>query len=55
MDEMPEIPEVTRQQIINNYNAEGIEWLQQQLKEKDPEFYAKGEMKKPSTYDAGMR
>ena len=47
MDEMPEIPETTRQQIIDSYNENGIEWLQQQLKEKDPEFYAKGEMKNP--------
>lgn len=47
MDEMPEIPEATRQQIIDSYNEKGIEWLQQQLKEKDPEFYANGEMKNP--------
>ena len=47
MDEMPEIPEATRQQIIENFNTKGIEWLQQQLKEKDPEFYEKGEIKNP--------
>jgi len=47
MDEMPEIPEETRQQIIDSYTENGIEWLQQQLKEKDTKFYVKGEMKNP--------
>jgi tRNA dimethylallyltransferase len=47
MDEMPEIPKAIRQQIIENFNEKGIEWLQQQLQDKDPEFYAKGEIKNP--------
>jgi tRNA dimethylallyltransferase len=47
MDEMPEVPEAIRQTIIENYELKGIEWLQQQLKENDPEFYAKGEIKNP--------
>ncbi len=47
MDEMPEIAEPIRQQIINNYEQKGIEWLQEQLKNKDPEYYATGEMKNP--------
>ena len=44
---MPEIAEPIRQQIINNYEQKGIEWLQEQLKNKDPEYYATGEMKNP--------
>jgi tRNA dimethylallyltransferase len=47
MDEMPEIAEPIRQHIINTYEQKGIEWLQEQLKNKDPEFYASGEMKNP--------
>jgi tRNA dimethylallyltransferase len=47
MDEMPEVPEAIRQAIIENFESKGIEWLQQQLKENDPEFYAKGEIKNP--------
>jgi tRNA dimethylallyltransferase len=47
MDEMPEVPEVIRQNIISNYEEKGIEWLQQQLKEKDETFYEKGEIKNP--------
>ena len=47
MDEMPQIAESIRQLIIKNYQAKGIEWLQEQLKSKDPEFYATGEIKNP--------
>jgi tRNA dimethylallyltransferase len=47
MDEMPEVPEAIRKAIIENYETNGIDWLQQQLKENDPEFYAKGEIKNP--------
>ena len=47
MDPMPEVPEDTRRSIIKNYEQKGIEWLQGQLKEKDPQFFSKGEMKNP--------
>lgn len=47
MDEMPEVPEEIRQNIMTNYEANGIGWLQEQLKDKDPAFYAKGEIKNP--------
>jgi tRNA dimethylallyltransferase len=47
MDEMPDVQEAIRQTIIENYELKGIEWLQEQLKENDPEFYAKGEIKNP--------
>jgi tRNA dimethylallyltransferase len=47
MDEMPEVPDAIRQHVIKNYEANGIEWLQEQIKEKDAEFYATGEIKNP--------
>ena len=47
MDEMPEVPMQVRENIIANYELKGIEWLQEQVKEKDPLFYAKGEIKNP--------
>lgn len=47
MDEMPEVPEEIRENIITNYEVNGIEWLQQQIEQKDPEFYKKGEIKNP--------
>jgi tRNA dimethylallyltransferase len=47
MDEMPEAPEEIRNTIIENYEKKGIKWLQQKLKENDPEFFRKGEMQNP--------
>lgn len=47
MDAMPEVPEEIREKIIKNYEANGIDWLQQQVKEKDPVYYAIGEIKNP--------
>jgi len=47
MDEVPEVDASIRSSVINNYNSNGIEWLQQQLQENDPLFFAKGEMQNP--------
>jgi tRNA dimethylallyltransferase len=47
LDRIPEIEPGIRDQVIEQYNTKGIGWLQQQLKEKDPEFYAKGEIQNP--------
>lgn len=47
LDEIPEIPQQTRNTIIQNYEANGIEWLQNELKNKDPLFFAEGEIQNP--------
>lgn len=47
LDEMPEIPEAIRQTIINNYKSKGINWLQEELNNKDILFSAEGEMQNP--------
>lgn len=47
MDLIPDIEPSIRKKIIDNYEAKGIGWLQDQLKEKDPGYYAAGEMKNP--------
>lgn len=39
LDFIPEIPAGIRQSIIHSYQENGIGWLQQQVKEKDPEFW----------------
>lgn len=46
-DAIPEIEPLIRQEICDNYEKNGISWLQNQLKEKDPAFYHSGEMKNP--------
>lgn len=47
LDEIPEIPQPIRNAIINNYAANGIKWLQNELQNKDPLFAAQGEMQNP--------
>lgn len=47
MDAIPEVPEAIRNSIIEDYNKLGLEWLQQQVAEADPQFYATGEIKNP--------
>jgi tRNA dimethylallyltransferase len=47
LDEVPAVPPEVRAYIAAQYEANGIEWLQQQLREKDPDFFEAGEMKNP--------
>ena len=44
---IPDIDTSIRQQIIDNYEKNGLSWLQDQLLEKDPAFYQSGEIKNP--------
>lgn len=47
LDNIPAVPAAIREEVVQQYEERGIEWLQDQLKEKDPLFYEKGEMKNP--------
>ena len=47
LDEIPAIKEEVRQTIETNYNNGGIEWLQQQVKKQDPDYFIRGEMQNP--------
>jgi len=47
MDEVPEVEDAVRQNIISNYNTNGIGWLQEQLQQNDPEYFLKGEVQNP--------
>lgn len=47
MDEIPEVPGVIRNEIANQYQQNGMEWLQQEVADLDPEFYKVGEIKNP--------
>lgn len=38
-DEMPPIPEGVREAIIHDYQAKGLPWLQQKVKELDPGYF----------------
>jgi tRNA dimethylallyltransferase len=47
IDEIPEVPEVIRKEVISAYEQYGLSWLQEQIKIFDPEFYAVGEIQNP--------
>lgn len=39
LDDIPDIPEKMREELIANYNNFGLEWLQDRMKELDPGYY----------------
>jgi tRNA dimethylallyltransferase len=47
MDAIPAVDENLRNELQQNYQQNGIEWLQQQLQQYDPLFAEKGEMQNP--------
>ncbi len=47
MDVIPAVDETIRKQLQDNYQQQGIEWLQQQLQIHDPLFATEGEMQNP--------
>ena len=47
LDEIPNVPNETRKEIISNYERNGLDWLQKQVQEKDPRFYMSGEIQNP--------
>ncbi len=47
LDEMPAIDLSVRKKIQSHYDEEGIDWLQAEIKNHDPEFYQSGEIQNP--------
>jgi tRNA dimethylallyltransferase len=47
MDEIPEVPEVIRNEISKQYKLNGLEWLQLEVQKFDPKFYSVTEVKNP--------
>ncbi len=46
-DEMPEIPEGTRESIIEEYKQKGLTWLQEKVRKVDPQFFNTMDIKNP--------
>ncbi len=44
---MPVIPAEIRNNIIQQYEAKGLSWLQDEIKTHDPVYYATGEIQNP--------
>lgn len=47
LDMIPAVDPAIREQIIINYNSKGLAWLQEQVQQKDPAYYASGEIQNP--------
>jgi tRNA dimethylallyltransferase len=47
LDKIPPVPAAVRQEIKSNYESRGLDWIQEQLVEKDPLFYKQGEILNP--------
>jgi tRNA dimethylallyltransferase len=47
MDPIPEVSDEIRSEIAQQYKLNGIEWLQQEIKNLDPQYYEAGEIKNP--------
>ena len=47
LDAIPHVDPSIREAIIQQYEAKGMEWLQQELKEKDPNYFKTGEIQNP--------
>lgn len=47
LDAIPSVDPSIRVAIIQQYEAKGMEWLQQELKEKDPNYFQAGEIQNP--------
>ncbi|MCB0700950.1 MAG: tRNA (adenosine(37)-N6)-dimethylallyltransferase MiaA [Chitinophagales bacterium] len=47
IDEMPEVDNTVEEEIQAQFKEQGIEWLQNAVKEEDPSFYETGEIQNP--------
>ncbi|WP_332737154.1 tRNA (adenosine(37)-N6)-dimethylallyltransferase MiaA [Flavihumibacter sp.] len=47
LDELPPIDTALRNNIVDSFRIHGIEWLQEQIREKDPLYYQTGEVQNP--------
>lgn len=44
-DDIPEVPDDIRERLAASYNAQGLEWLQNEVEKADPEWYAHSDQK----------
>lgn len=47
LDSIPSVNTDVREELVRNFELKGLNWLQQQIEEMDPQFYTEGEMKNP--------
>lgn len=47
LDEIPSVPDAVRSRIQQDYAEKGLGWLQEEIRNHDPRFYASGETQNP--------
>ena len=47
LDDIPEVSADIRENILKQYEQQGLQWLQEEVRANDPEFFLKGEIKNP--------
>lgn len=47
LDDIPDTDEMIRKKLNEQYLSEGIQWLQDEIKLHDPQYFSKGEMQNP--------
>ncbi|RXK85457.1 tRNA (adenosine(37)-N6)-dimethylallyltransferase MiaA [Filimonas effusa] len=47
LDNIPDVPEDIRQKVTTAFEEKGLQWLQQEIQEKDPAFWAVAEQQNP--------
>ena len=47
LDEITDVPEVVRNEVVSLYKQNGLEWLQEEVQRLDSKFYKEGERKNP--------
>ncbi len=47
LDDIPAVEEATRKKVLADYDAGGIAWLQSEVEQIDPAYFAAGETKNP--------
>jgi len=46
-DDMPDVPDSVRLEILKDFHAKGLPWLQQQVRDADPEFFGSVDQQNP--------
>lgn len=53
-DEMPDIPEGLREEITHDFHEKGLAWLQEEMRNADPEYFAQVDTQNPQRLMRGL-
>lgn len=53
-DEMPDIPEGLREEIIHDFHEKGLAWLQEEMRSADPAYFAQVDIQNPQRLMRGL-